>query len=232
MDLESVQPPENRTMYPKNWRALRPGHLEAQGQALHVNILDLAPQPIPTGRLVIKDSMGFGPTSQRVIRTIPGSSELKATILEQGESKMLAYLSLIFSKEEVHSFHDLTPTFDGELLSNMSSSKKGGFTNRTSYAMMIDEQLLKEGLPLDDDHCYSMLCHWQNTLSDHPTEWEGARLTLPGERGEEALTFFKTRRITGQTLLWQESNEEGFPLRIHVDLGLMERVFSSDDQQG
>lgn len=227
--LEIVSESDDEPMFPKYWRALRPGHLEARGEALHVSLLNLPPQPIPSGRLVIKDSMGFGPAPQRVIRTVPGAVELKATVIEQEDASMLAYLSLIFSKEEAHQFSPLTPSFDGESVENMRESMKGGFTNRTSYAMMVDEELLKEGLPYEDEHCYSMLCHWQNTLSDHPTAWDGARLSLPGDRGEDALTFFRTRRIEGKCLLFQESNEEGFPLRIHIDLGLMERLCSGHD---
>jgi hypothetical protein len=168
--------------------------------------------------------MGFGPTPQRVVRTIPGTYDLSATVLEQNGVSMLAYLSIIISKEEADSFSPVTPHFDEEDPGQMRQSIKEGFINRTSYAMMVDEELLKEGLPIEDEHCYSMLCHWQNTLSDHPTDWDGDRLDLPGDRGSKALTFFKTRRIEGKTLLWQETNKEGFPLRLHVDLGLMDRI--------
>lgn len=209
--------------YP-TWRALRPGYLEIRGEALHITVLDLGQLPLPSGRLLVKDAFGFGYGPQRTIGVIPGSASLKATIVEQSGVSLMAYLSLGFQKARDTSFRRITPTFDGEEEASIPEKRQGGFVNRSTYAMVVDETLLKKGLPADDDHCYSMLCHWQNRLDDRPSPWEGHRFDLPGSEGQEALAFFKTRMNEGLTFLWMEEDQEGLPVGIHLDLGMMERL--------
>jgi hypothetical protein len=176
----------------------------------------------PSGRILIKDGNSFGYGPQRAIPVIPGVYDIEATTLHQGDVSMLAYLIVVLSEQSASRFGELTPTHTGESVDSIPEKNRGGFFNRSAYALMVDEQILKEGIPTDDDHCYSLVCHWQNHVEDKKPDWEGCVYELGGQP-DENLVYFKTRQLSGLTKLYGEFDDLGMLLRVHVDLGLMHR---------
>ena len=209
--------------YPE-WRALKPGYFELNGEALNMHVLSLGELPIPSGRLIVKDSNAFGYGPQRAIPVIPSAYPIKATCVEQGSLSMLAYLSIEVSSEPSASWCALSPTHVNEPSEDLPERLQGGFLNRSAYGIMVDESLLKEGLPVEDEHCYSLLCHWQNHIEDTKPIWEGARYDFHSEQNTKPLVVFRTHQMTGMTRMYGELDELGLLCRIHVDLGLMSRL--------
>lgn len=210
-----------------HWRALRPGYFELKGEPLTVTVLKLDDLPVPSGRLIIKDANGFGYGPQRAVPLIPGSYGMSATCVEQGEVSMLAYLSLeIGSKtSKAKAWREITPVHREEQEEDVAERLRGGFINRSAYGLMVDESLLKQGIPMDDEHCFSLLCYWQNRIDDLGSVWEGGRYPIGEAKEGLPVTMFKTRRMSGLTKIYAEVDEMGFLLRLHVDVGLMERLY-------
>lgn len=221
----------NTPPYPE-WRALKPGYFELNDEPLNMHIMSLGNLPIPSGRLIVKDSNAFGFGPQRAIPVIPNNYSLKATCVEQGSLSMLAYLSVELSYEPCVSWCSLAPTHIQESIDDLPERLQGGFVNRSAYGIMVDESLLKEGLPVEDEHCFSLLCHWQNHIEDIKPVWEGARYNFYSEQKSEPLVVFRTHQMKGITRLFGELDELGMLCRIHVDLGMMTRLHAkANDEQ-
>jgi hypothetical protein len=213
-----------------HWRALRPGYFELNKEALNVHLVQLDALPCPSGRLVIRDSNGFSRGPQRAIPVIPGHYQLTATCVEQGRISLLAYLSIEFSKNPATQWQRLSPTYTQEQAEDLPERWRGGFVNRSAYGLMVDEALLKEGLPYDDDHCYSMLCFWQNRIEDTKPDWEGARYKFSPEQDKAPVVIFRTHQMQGLTPIYGELDDVGLLARLHVDLGLMNRLYQKSEE--
>jgi hypothetical protein len=214
-----------------HWRALRPGYFELKKEALNVHLVKCEDLPIPSGRLIIKDANGFGRGPQRAIPVIPGTYPMTATCVEQGQVSMLAYISIEMSSAPVYAWKLLTPIHKNEQEMDIAERLRGGFLNRSAYGLMVDEDLMKNGLPIEDEHCYSMLCYWQNRIEDTKPVWEGGRYALDTQKEEKPVVIFKTRMMTGLTRIYGELDGMGFITRLHVDLGLMERLYKAGESE-
>lgn len=210
----------------KHWRALKPGYFEVKKQALDIEIVSLGYIQCPSGKLIIKDTISFSPYNQEYFKVIPGNYEIKATLVVQQETTMLAYLSLIFSASKGNQFEKLCPTRDNTGIHQKKQVE--GFKNRSGYAMIVDESLLRLGLPIDDEQCHFMVHYWQNRIEDKKPNSESLFFDLDPESKKSELFVFKTRLNAGLTPVWNEIDEHGISTRFHIDLGLIPRLLDLD----